>query len=70
MWREKDSIIFVGGGVHTVNIGFKCQIIGCSNCAGNHPLDEYRQPDKVISMPNHVVNPQQQARDNMRDVRL
>ena len=43
---------------------------GCSNyCAGNHPSDECCQPDKVISMPNPVANPQQQARDNMRGAR-
>ena len=39
---------------------------GCSNCGGNHPFDEYRQPDKVINIPYPVANPQQQAIENMR----
>ena len=41
----------------------------CSNCGGPHPLDESRQPDKVISMPNLVANLQQQAQENMRGAR-
>ena len=42
---------------------------GCSNCGENHPSDECRQPDKIISVPYVVANPQQQARDNMRAAR-
>ena len=42
---------------------------GCSNCGGPHPLDQCRHPDKILSMPNHVSNPQQQAHENMRGAR-
>ena len=31
---------------------------GCSNSGGNHPSDECRQLDKIISMPNLVAIPQ------------
>ena len=43
--------------------------LGCSNCGGNHPSDECRQPDKVINVPYPVANPQQVAMDNMRGER-
>ena len=42
------------------------QDYGCSNCGGNHPADECRQPDKVIRLPHPVANPHQQARDNLK----
>ena len=48
----------------------KSQDSGYSNGGGPHPLNECRQPDKVISMPNPVANPQQQAQENMQGARL
>ena len=45
------------------------QNYGYSNCGGDHPSDECRQPDKVIRMVQHVANPCQQARDNIRGAR-
>ena len=48
---------------------YEGQNYGCSNCGGPHPSDECRQPDKVISMPNHVANQQQQAQESMKAAR-
>ena len=48
---------------------FEGQNHGCSNCGGLLPSNKCRQPDKVISMPNPVANPQQQAQENMRGAR-
>ena len=46
------------------------QDYGYSNCGGPHPSDECHQPDKIISMPNHVTNSQQQVQENMRGAQL
>lgn len=37
----------------------------CGNCGGNHSTPDCRQPDKVIQMPPAVVNPYENARNNM-----
>ena len=33
------------------------QSSSCSNCGGNHPSDEWWQPDKVIRLPLSTINP-------------
>ena len=45
------------------------QCYGCSSFKGNHPSDECRQLNKIISVPYPVVIPQQQAKDNMKGAR-
>lgn len=66
----KNSIVFVEGGMLSINVGRMIRIIyGCNSCRRNHLSNECRQPNKVINMPNHVVDPQQQARDNMRNAK-
>ena len=41
----------------------------CGNCGGTHSTQDCRQPDKVIQLPPPVINPYQNARDNMRGQR-
>ena len=66
-WKKGSSIHFAEDNMHT---GWsEGQGHGCSNCGGDHHSDEYRQPDRIISVTYPVANPQQQARDNMRGAR-
>ena len=72
MWSEcgkKGGPFFCGRWHAQGQCWFERQGYGYSNCRGNHHLDECYQMDKIISMPNPVANPHQQARDNMRGVR-
>lgn len=41
----------------------------CGNCGGNHLTQDCRQPDKMIQLPPPVMNPYENARDNMRGQR-
>ena len=68
-WRRRSFIHFVEDSMHKVNVGPKGKVMVVAIVGGNHPSDECRQPDKIISVPYPVANPQQQARDNMRGAR-
>ena len=69
MRKGRNSIFFCGRWHAHGQCWSEGQSYGCSKCGGNHPSDECRQPDKVISMAYPVANPQEHARDNMRGAR-
>ena len=68
IWRKESSINFWEDCMHKINVVRRTRY-GCNSCKENHPSNECRQLDKIINMPNPVVNLQQQARDNMREAR-
>jgi hypothetical protein len=62
MWKEMSFIIFTGNGMHKVSVGLRNKVMVVV-IAGEIILW------MVISLPNHVANPQQHAIDNMREAR-